>query len=67
MERQPPLPDAPSSGPNPIRMEHEESLVRDIRAGVTPSQMVERKLASLGEGCPQLRSRMQTAALSRPA
>lgn len=65
MDRIPPLPNPPT--PDPSHMEHEESLIRDIRDGVTPSQMVERKLASLGEGCPLLRSRMQTAALSRPA
>lgn len=67
MERQPPFLDAPAPGADLIEMVHEESMVRDIRAGVTPSQMVERKLASLGDSCPKLRSRMQTAALSRPA
>ncbi len=67
MERQPLFLNVPTPGPDPIRMVHEELLIRDIRAGVTPSQMVERKLASMGDGCPGLRSRMQTAALSRPA
>jgi len=67
MEQEPLFLNPPPPGPDPIHMEHEESLIRDIRAGVTPSQMVERKLASLGDGCPLLRSRMQRAALSRPA
>jgi hypothetical protein len=65
MERRPPLPNPLT--PDPIGLEQEESLIQDIRAGVTPSQMVERKLASLGEACPQLQSRMPAAALSRPA
>jgi len=67
MERQPLFLNVPTPGPDPIRLEHEETLIQDIRAGVTPAQMVERKLASLGEGGPLLRSRMQRAALSRPA
>jgi len=40
----------------------EEVLVRDARAGLTPAQMVERKLISLLKGAPLPVSHLQTAA-----
>lgn len=67
MEREPSFPNAPTSGPGLIPMEHEELLIRDIRDGVSPAQMVERKLASLDEGRPGPQGGMRTAALARPA
>lgn len=54
-------------GSCPTRMEHEELLIRDIRDGVTPAQMVERKLASLDEGRTEPEGRMRTAPLARPS
>lgn len=67
MERNLLFPNALTPGADPIRLEHEEMLIQDIRAGVTPAQMVDRKLALLGEGGPRMRSQMQRAALSRSA
>ncbi len=37
----------------------DESLVRDARAGLTPAQMVERKLVSLLQSAPLMVSRLQ--------
>ena len=45
-------PSAPAPAPR-------ESLVRDARAGLTPAQLVERKLASLLRGTPLPVSRLQ--------
>ena len=45
----------------------DESLVRDPRAGLTPAQMVERKLMSLLQSTPLTLSRQQAAGPRRPA
>jgi hypothetical protein len=44
----------------------EEVLVRDARAGLTPAQMVERKLASLLQGVPLPVSPRQAGVRRRP-
>ena len=38
-----------------------ESLVQDVRSGLTPAQMVERKLATLLRSTPMPVSRMQNS------
>ena len=43
----------------------EESLVADVRAGLTPSEMVERKLASLLKSSPLPISHFRTGQRSR--
>jgi hypothetical protein len=47
--------------------EPEEVLVRDARAGLSPSQMVERKLLSLLNGRPLPASQVMMSAARRPA
>jgi hypothetical protein len=44
----------------------DEALVRDVRAGLTPAQMVERKLVSLLDNTPLPMSRLQTTRVQRP-
>jgi hypothetical protein len=44
----------------------EEVMVADVRAGLTPAQMVERKLVSLLKATPLPMSRMQTSNARRP-
>jgi hypothetical protein len=44
----------------------EESLVNDARAGLTPAQMVERKLVSLLQSAPLPVSRFQSDGPRRP-
>ena len=43
----------------------EEVMVADVRAGLTPSQMVERKLVSLLKATPLPMSRLQTTGARR--
>jgi len=66
MERQGHFPDdAPLN--EPVAPPPVEALVSDARAGVTPAQMVERKLASLTAHSPLLLSRMRGPGPRRPA
>jgi hypothetical protein len=44
----------------------DEALVSDARAGLTPSQMVERKLMSLLNSTPLPMSRLQPMPVQRP-
>jgi hypothetical protein len=44
----------------------DESLVSDVRAGLTPAQMVERKLASLLNSTPLPLSRLPNTPVQRP-
>ena len=44
----------------------EEAMVADVRAGLTPAQMVERKLVSLLKATPLPMSRMPTSNARRP-
>lgn len=44
----------------------EEVMVADVRAGLTPAQMVERRLASLLKATPLPLSRLQTTTPRRP-
>jgi hypothetical protein len=44
----------------------EEALVSDARAGLTPAEMVERKLASLLQGAPLPLSQRKTVSPRRP-
>jgi hypothetical protein len=62
-----------SKSPRPAQQEAsqawtatEESLVRDDRAGLTPAQIVERKLVSLLNNLPLPLSRLQAARVQRP-
>jgi hypothetical protein len=67
MERQGLVPEgAPLSEPPAAAAAPVEALVADARAGVTPAQMVEQKLASLATGSPLLMSRLRSAGLRRP-
>jgi hypothetical protein len=67
MERQGHFPDiAPITPSLPAAPDPEEALVSDARAGVTPAQMVEQKLALLTTNSPLLHSRMRAAGLPRP-
>ena len=43
----------------------EEVMVADVRAGLTPAQMVERKLVSLLKATPLPMSRLQTTGARR--
>jgi hypothetical protein len=43
----------------------EETLVSDVRAGLTPSQMVEQKLATLLQSTPPLSTQLHTAGMRR--
>jgi hypothetical protein len=43
----------------------EEVMVADVRAGLTPAQMVERKLASLLKATPLPMSRLQASSTRR--
>jgi hypothetical protein len=43
----------------------EEVMVADVRAGLTPAQMVERKLVSLLKATPLPMSRLQTTSARR--
>ena len=52
--------------PAVIASSPDESLVRDPRAGLTPAQMVERKLMSLLESTPLTLSRFEAAGPRRP-
>ena len=52
--------------PSPDRPVSDEALVSDVRAGLTPAQMVERKLASLLNSTPLPMSRLQNTRLQRP-
>lgn len=47
--------------------EPEEVLIRDARAGLSPSQMVERKLLSLLNGRPLPASQVLLSSARRPA
>jgi hypothetical protein len=44
---------------------NEEILIPDVRAQLTPAQMVERKLASMLKRCPLMVSQLRTAARIR--
>lgn len=44
----------------------EEAMVADARAGLTPAQMVERKLVSLLKATPLPMSRLQATSARRP-
>jgi hypothetical protein len=44
----------------------EEALVSDARAGLTPAQMVERKLVAMLRSAPRSRSRFQATGAPRP-
>jgi hypothetical protein len=44
----------------------EEAMIADVRAGLTPAQMVERKLVSLLKATPLPRSRLQPTGARRP-
>jgi hypothetical protein len=50
--------------PEPVALQ-EESLVTDTRAGLSPAQMVERKLVSLLPGTPLPLSQMQGVNIRR--
>jgi hypothetical protein len=68
MEREGLTPDpvlTPQLSP-PVPIGDEETLVSDSRAGVTPSEMVERKLVSLLNSTPLPFSRLQTTTRRRP-
>jgi hypothetical protein len=52
-----PQPDEQPSAP----LATEEVMVADVRAGLTPAQMVERKLVSLLKATPLPMSRLQTS------
>ena len=49
----------------PANLTSEEALVTDARAGLTPAQMVERKLVSLLQSAPLPVSRLQATAPRR--
>ena len=51
--------------PPPPPVAAEETLVADSRAGLTPAEMVERKLASLLESVPLPVSQLQAAGTRR--
>ena len=50
----------PSSSNDTSPRTHEEAMIADARSGLTPSQMVERRLASLLKATPLPLSRLQT-------
>jgi hypothetical protein len=52
-------------GQQPAAAVTEEVMVADVRAGLTPSQMVERKLVSLLKATPLPMSRLQTTGARR--
>ena len=52
-------------GQEPTAVATEEVMVADVRAGLTPSQMVERKLVSLLKATPLPMSRLQTTGARR--
>jgi hypothetical protein len=60
--------ETPSAGPDgtpPPAQATEEVMVADDRAGLSPSQMVERKLVSLLKAAPLPLSRLQTTSPRR--
>jgi hypothetical protein len=50
----------------PVVSTSDEALVTDARAGLTPAQMVERRLVSLLQSTPLPVSRLQAPAPRRP-
>jgi len=61
------FPSSPSEAESLVGTAPEETLVADSRAGLTPAQMVEHKLAGLLRSNPLLvsQSRLRTGSLSR--
>jgi hypothetical protein len=60
--------EAPASareGQQPAPETTDEVMVADVRAGLTPAQMVERKLVSLLKATPLPLSRLQTTSTRR--
>jgi hypothetical protein len=55
----------PTSAAAPDKASTEESLVNDDRAGLTPAQLVERKLVSLLRSTPVPVSRLQSSTGSK--
>ncbi len=58
-------PASPPDGQQPAPAVTEEVMVADVRAGLTPAQMVERKLVSLLKATPLPMSRLQTTGARR--
>ena len=52
--------------PEPTLPPSEDTLVTDARAGLTPAQLVERKLVSLMPSAPLPVSRLRATAVRRP-
>ncbi len=52
--------------PEPVAPPSEDTLVTDARAGLTPAQLVERKLVSLLPSTPLPVSRLRPTAVRRP-
>jgi hypothetical protein len=52
--------------PEPVVQASEDTLVTDARAGLTPAQMVERKLVELLPSAPLPVSRLRSIAVRRP-
>jgi hypothetical protein len=52
--------------PEPAVPPSEDSLVTDARAGLTPAELVERKLVSLLPSTPLTASRLRPTAVRRP-
>lgn len=57
---------APVASRQAASVAEDEALVSDVRAGVTPSEMVERKLITLLKSIPLPLSRLQAKGTPRP-